>query len=474
VRRDVESATTRERARRRVVALVTVIYILLIGEGALRKWALPSFGQILFFLRDPFVLVVYWLAFRHALFPRGSFLLSAGITLGFLGVIIMVLQAMGPASGIAKWPLLAAYGWRNYFLYIPLPFVIGETFGQTDVRRLVRLTLLLAIPVAVLVMMQFRAPPDAPINIGFSSNLSEQFRGLTVDENHTRPMGPFTSDVGQREFVVSGVAMLLSLWILPASRRFIGQWLLLPATIAILSCLAVGGSRGSMVACGLVALAALLSSMPLRGSGASARAVLLPSSIVVIAVVLYPIVFPEGYSTFVSRWISAAAVESQSYSLGLFGRALYSFIDFVTFLGEAPLAGYGLGLAGNASTVLGVSIPGTAASAESDWARHIVDLGPLFGVLFMAYRVALVTWLGATCFRGARITGNPLPLLLFAYVGIELLYGQISGHGTVNGYAWTFAGLCIAASKAARNSTALPATRSHRPVAAVPFPNLLR
>jgi hypothetical protein len=462
----------KERTRRQMVSLIMLIYLMLLFEGALRKWLLTSYGQLLYFIRDPLVLWVYWQAMRRSLFPRNQPLLIAGVAFGFVGLFWIVLQAVGVASGISKWPLLAAYGWRNYFLYIPLAFVVGEVFKPQELQRLIKVTLALAVPVAVLVMLQFRAAPDAPINVGFGG-LDQQFHGLGVDENHTRPMGLFTSDVGQKQFVLSCVAMLLSIWILPASRRFLKSWELIVTTIAVLSCVAVSGSRGTLVGCAIIALAALASAAVLKGAGASTRALLIPTIIALAAAVLYPLVFPEGYSVLTSRWTTAAAVESQSYSFGILGRALYSFVDFFRLLGDTPLAGYGLGLAGNAASQLGVTIPGFTGWAESDWARHIVDLGPILGVTFMIYRVALVTWLALTCFRGARHAGDPLPLLLFAYIGIELLYGQVTGHGTVNGYAWLFAGLCLAASKAPADVTAVDQAEQ-RLSAAPRFANLMR
>src|SRR5262245_66481114 len=63
------SARSRERARRRVVGLVLLVYLLLIFEGSLRKWLLPQLSLYIFFIRDPFVLIAYLLAFRHGLWP---------------------------------------------------------------------------------------------------------------------------------------------------------------------------------------------------------------------------------------------------------------------------------------------------------------------------------------------------------------------------------------------------------------------
>jgi hypothetical protein len=462
-----------EKYRRQVVALVMVIYLLLIFEGAMRKWLLTSFGALLFFIRDPFVLAVYWLALRHSLFPRGNVLLQAGCLFGAVGILLVAMQALGVAGGIDKWPILVAYGWRNYFLYIPLPFVIGEVFQTRDIQRLVRITALLALPVSVLVFMQFRSSPEAPINVGFGATASQQFRGLTVDMDHTRPMGLYTSDVGQKQFDLSCIAMLLSLWISPAARRFIKPWLLLSSTCAILTCLAVSGSRGAMIGSGIIVAAAIASAAALRGAGASARAIIWPTLLVTVAVILYPIVFPEGYSTFMTRWNSSQVAESQYFSGGVFGRALYGFYEFLNFVGDTPIAGYGLGLAGNASLTLGVTIPGFKGWAENDWTRHIVDLGPILGVCFILYRVSLVAWLGTVCLAGARRTGNPLSLLMFAYIGVELLYGELTGHGTVNGYGWLFAGLCLAAARGRESADRADAPSSVA-LAAPRFANLLR
>src|SRR5262245_36319740 len=128
--------SAREQARRRLVKLIMFIYLLLIFEGAIRKWLLPSMGQVLFFVRAPFVLLAYWMAFRHGFFPKGNGILLTGMALGVCAVLLVGAQVLSPAasSGAA---MLAAYGWRNYFFYIPLAFVIAEVFQRPDIERLV-------------------------------------------------------------------------------------------------------------------------------------------------------------------------------------------------------------------------------------------------------------------------------------------------------------------------------------------------
>ncbi len=462
-----------ERGRRAIVWLVMIVYLLLIFEGAIRKWVAPSMGQALFFIRDPFVLAIYCIALRHGFFPKQNNFLLAGLALGVLGLLLAGAQLMAHRGSLGTVLLLAGYGWRNYFFYIPLTFVVATALQREDIVRIVKLTLFLAVPMAALVLLQFASPLTSPINVGIGDEMGQQFHGLTVNQFHTRPMGTFTSDVGEKEFVVSCLAMALSLWIAPAARRYVKFWMLLPCTGGVLTCLALSGSRGAMLASGIVMLAAVGCAVLIRGGSVSARALLWPAVICVTAVVLYPIVFPEGYTSFMTRWTQAAVSEHRSFEYGILGRALYGFYDFFQLMGQAPPLGYGLGLAGNASLILGVTIEGFEGWAETDWSRHIVDLGPVLGVVFILFRIALVTWLASTCIAGARRIGDPLPILLLAYVSVELLYGQVTGHGTINGYAWLFAGLCLAASNA--RSKTFAKESAPEPIAVRPrFANLMR
>ena len=464
--------SARERGRRRLVVLITFIYVLLLFEGAARKWMFPSLGQVLFFIRDPFVLIAYVIAFRHGFFPKGNGFMLTGVALGLCAILLVGAQMLSSAAS-ADGVILAVYGWRNYFLYIPLAFVIGETFERPDIERIVRWTLVIVIPASLLVFLQFMSPLDAPINVGFGGVKALQFHGLNSDSAHTRPMGFSTSDLGQKELVVSALAMTLSLWLLPGARRFIRFWFLLPATCAVLVCLAVSGSRGTIVHSGLIMIAAIACTVLARGRGVSARAVIWPTFIGLAAVTLYPLLFPEAFQAFANRWDHASAVESHVFgTLGVFGRALYGFIDFFNLMGDTPLAGYGLGLAGNARLTLGIQIEGFTGWAETDWARQIVDLGPVMGLIFIAYRVAFTGWLGLRCMAGARRMSDPLPVLLFAFVGIDLLYGLMTGHGTINGYVWLFTGFCLAAARAPLAHAA--AATAREPLVSQPrFANLM-
>jgi len=441
-------ARARERARKKVVRIIIFIYLLAIFEGALRKWVLPQFGQYLFFIRDPFLLWVYVIATRHGLWPRKSLFLRISLGMAAFGVALAAIQS-GFGGFESSQLILAAYGWRNYFLYIPLAFLIGAQFREADLLRVYRWTLWLAIPIAALIVIQFRAPIGSAINVGIAQSKDLQFRGLGVDPEHTRPMGTFTSSTGQVAFVTSAFTIFLGLFVARKKLMPTGRIIPLVAGVAILVCLAFGQSRAAMVECGAVVIASVGFGLISKNHRSRWRATVLPIVLVAGAATIYPIVFPEGFQVFVHRWETASITESEDGEGGIVGRALFQFVDFTRLFDQVPALGYGLGMGGNASTRLGFTIDGVApgALAESDWARHMVDVGPIFGVIYIIFRGALVSWLAWLALGAGRRYSNPMPILLFALVGPNLLYGQVTGHGTVNVYAWLFMGFCIAAAK---------------------------
>lgn len=462
-----------ERARSWIVALTFLVILLLLGEGAMRKWVAPSQSRLLFFIRDPFVVAIYLIAIGSGWWPRGRALLNAGLAFAAVGLLLAGLQLMRPVTASGTQLMLAVYGWRNYFLYLPLLFVIGATFRRADVLRVGKLFLLAAVPIAALVALQFAAPPGATINVGISEDAAFQFKGLSVIPGRVRPQGPFTSDIGMRMFIGTTAAFALAAWLSTRARRGIPLWLLVAGSLGVLSCLAVSGSRGAFLTVGIVMLAATGSAVVMKASAGTIRALLMPPLIAAVAWYLYPIVFAEGHEAFTQRWAAAAASESQAIRFGLLGRAFYNFYDFTYRVADAPLIGYGLGLAGNASILLGVEIEG--GWAETDWARHVIDLGPLLAVLYIVLRIALVGWLAVLALGALRRRNDPLPTLLLAFAAIDLLQGQLTGHGSVNGFAWIVGGLALAAATAPSDGAS--AAAASLPVAeAIPvrYPNLLR
>ncbi len=465
----VSSVQVDDGPRRRIVGMVLVVYVLLIVEGALRKWALPEFGQVLFFVRDPFVLAIYGMALASGHWPRSSPLLTAALLLGLLSAVMAVVQ-VAVGLGNPQAPLLfAAYGMRSYFFYIPLAFVVAETFRLEDLRRVVIITFTFVVLSAFLVIAQFYSPVDAPINVGTADDPLLQFRGLGLNENHTRPMGFFTSDGGQKQLVVSALALVFAAWGGVFGRQGVLRILLPAATLGVVACLAFSGSRGAVLSAALVVIAAMFAAARGGSEVGRARLFAVVAAILLLATVLVPLLFADGLMAFLGRWQDAQAYETTQFSGGIFGRAIYGFIDFSRLLVGTPLLGYGIGMGGNAAILAAANAggPGLQYSAETDWARHIVDLGPVLGLAFMVFRIGLVL----VVVRRVLVSRSILATLLLGYLGYELLTGQITGQGTINGYAWMFTGFTLAAVASANRLASSPEVR---PPMADNFPNLMR
>ena len=448
-----------ERARKLVVRLVLLIYLLAIFEGSIRKWLLPQFSQYIYFIRDPFLLLAYVVATQHGLWPRQSLWFKLVVAMCGLGFLLALLQsAIGGPSETRL--ILSVHGYRSYFLYVPLAFLVGAQFRANDLKRLYQLTLWLAIPIAVLVTLQFFSPPNSPINVGSSSDENLQFRGLTTTAERTRPMGTFASGAAQQQFVATAWAIALAMFISAGARRKVSLLLLVPAGAAVLVCVGLSGSRGTVLQCGLAVGFALMVGVLGRGGALKGRAMAWTLGLLALCVVLYPLVLPEGYAAFSERWTAADKAESRTFALGVFGRALYGLIDFVNLFDLVPMLGYGLGYGSNASITLKAEVDGVMPGflAETDFTRHMVDLGPVLGMLYIAFRLALTAWLAALVIRVTRLVSDPMPLILFSFVAVVVSHGQVTGQGTINVYAWLFTGVLIAACNTAGNTAGM-ATR---------------
>lgn len=429
-----------------MVGLVFLIYLLVIFEGSLRKWVLPEFNQVLFFIRDPVLILAYAIATRHGLWPRSQPLFVAILWMAGVGLLLAALQAASGGPSDLRL-ILGVYGWRAYFLYVPLAFLVGSVFRPLDLLRLLKLTLFLAVPIGALVMAQFFSAPGAAINVGNAAEEQLQFRGLGQTGERTRPMGPFSSGAGQQQFTATACAIALAYLIAPRRIRQPSFVLLALGSGGVLTAIALSGSRGTVLQCGLSMLFAMGLVLLGRGGAVKGRALLWPVALALASLLLYPVLFPEGFAAFTERWTVAAAAESKGFEWGVFGRAFFGLVDFLRLAGDVPLLGYGLGYGGNASITLGASIDGVKPGwlAETDFARHMVDLGPLFGTGYIAFRLVLAAWLTAMVLRVTRRSADPLPMLLLSYVAYVVVMGQITGQGAINLYGWLFTGLLIAA-----------------------------
>ncbi len=433
----------RENIRRLIVNLIFVVYWLLIFEGALRKWFFPDYHKALFFLRDPFVIAVYVLALRFRMWPRWSPVFTGGIILSLIAIPFILVQVV--SNDIR--PIVALYGWRIYFWYLPLAFLIGEHFRGKDLCRLVRHTLFASIPIAILVLFQFKSEPSAFINKTFDQNAII----FTVVPGIVRTSGTFTFTAGQVLFVGSIVPMLLAAWLVSKKHRLLGPVSLVLVTASVFTNFMLNGNRSAFFYAAAAFLAAIGSGFVMYSRATRKRAlkvIVLPLVILLIGGIAYAKVFPDALEAMESRQWYASRVEGNTLE-----RAFRTFVDVFSVIDMTPVLGAGIGSGSNAGMMLsgrweGMKYEGYIhyVLAEDEWSR-LVQEGGIMGILYVMYRIWLVGWLSVGAIRATRRLANPLPLLLLSFAAVVLLTGQMTFQGTINGYGWLFAGFCIAANK---------------------------
>jgi len=447
-----------EKIREKIVRFVFLIYLLLILEGAIRKWLMPGLGEFIFFIRVPVTLWLYLFVWRRGVWPRPYKFLVFGLSIAIVGLLLIPFQ-MIVGGYSAQHLILAGYGWINYFFYIPLVFIIAEHLHLSDLQRLIKITLLLAIIATPLAVLQLFSPANSSIVQGFGTGPMNQFVGLGFGyANKARPMGFFTSSVGQQMFISSTLCFVIAVWIVPTFRKNISALLRYGSTIAVMILIGVSLQRGALVHAGIVLVFTLLGGVLAFRRSMFLKSVIYPFVFVVLGLTIVTVWFPSAYEMFMVRLGFMESSYIMPTSLGLFDRIIHELTRFVLIIEHVPITGYLLGMGGNASSQLSwVDLPeiwtswdGSHGFAEDGLSRNIVELGPVIGFIFIYYRYSFFLSLFNKALFMAR-NGSPFPMMLIGFLGPLLLTMQMTGHGTIIGYAWMFIGFTMVSIREAKS-----------------------
>ncbi len=215
--------------------LTWLYFWLLILEGALRKWAFPTLADPLLLIRDPLVLLIYFLAGTRRRFPMNGFIFASVILAACLGVSALL---WGHGN---LW--VALYGLRTDFLHLPLIFVIPEIFSLDDVKNFGRAILWASMPMTLLVALQFLSSPESLLNVAVGGTPS-QLQGAL---GHVRPAGTFSFVTGTANFLAFQTVFIAAFFIA-------GECKLLrtASLVCLIFALICSVSRSALLSCGLV------------------------------------------------------------------------------------------------------------------------------------------------------------------------------------------------------------------------------
>ena len=399
--------------------------LLLLFEGALRKWITPGLSTPLLVVRDPFAIAIFFLSYQIGIFPRNKY----ANQLYLLGIACGLISLFTPA-GLK----ITLFGMRTNFLHLPLMFIMPMVFNFKDFIKIGKFLTVISIPMAFIVAEQFQATPDDVINTA-AGGVGTQ---LETSGGKVRGSGTFTFVTG----IVSYFSLVLAFTIAAYFRKkTFPWWMLLLGLGSIFIAMATSGSRSVVAGCfEVLAAFAFLGWFRFKEFGKITGFVFISGSILLI--VSQTQLFTEGLEILNMRFEEAASSEMGPVE-EFFARNKYIFSAPFTFSASAGLFGIGLGSGTNASLAMGYGFYG-----ENEWARNILESGFILGNLFILWRLQLV-WLIVRKSIAHLKVGNYFPIFIAGASISTLLYCRL-GQPTALGFATIGAGLCFTSMNATR------------------------
>ena len=186
-------------------AAIWLYFVLLIIEGALRKWFLPALSTPLLVIRDPIAVWIFFTARQkgYLKFSGYSFLM---VVAGFISFLTALTIGHGNL-------MVAIFGARILIIQFPLIFAIGQIFDWDDVIKIGRAMLWMSLPMTVLIGLQFFSPQSSWVNRGLGGDTSGA--GFSGALGYFRPPGTFSFTTGVVSFYGFLAAYIFYFWLHP-------------------------------------------------------------------------------------------------------------------------------------------------------------------------------------------------------------------------------------------------------------------
>lgn len=412
--------------------LFWLYFLLLIFEGALRKWVVPQYSAPLLIIRDPVGVMIIWEAYRTHKWPRRW---SAAIQV--LTVSLFALALVQVIFGGNPW-LAALFGLRSYVLPFPVAFIMGENLDQEDLRRFAAATLFLLLPLTALALAQYASPASSPLNVGAYKGGKQ----IAFVNQGVRASGTFSFVIGLTYF---GTLAAPFIFYAMAKAGVVKNWLLWGSTVALILMVPTTGARALVVQLAAVFGCVVLSALLGQSQFVKIVRVTVPIALVVFLASFLPI-FSSAMQGMSERFAGGNSAEGGTFESSMYERTVQPVIREIEEAGASDNwlgAGMGRGAVAVQELLEGSN---KAVAGEYEFSREIVEMGPIAGSLFGIFKIFLAIALLSGAFVRAR-EEEPLALLLIPLALITLLMG-VPEQPTEQGFMVLGIGLCIAAAKA--------------------------
>ncbi|HSS47968.1 MAG TPA: hypothetical protein VLX28_03380 [Thermoanaerobaculia bacterium] len=435
--------------------------ILLVLEGAIRKWLLPGSQDLVYFAKDVLFLGAYLGFLQSPVRSRLRYPQAPALYSGLaLGAGIGLFEVFNP-----RLPnfLVGFLGFKAYFLYVPLLFVVPAVFpDDRALAHFLKRYVLVAFPVGLLSMAQFFSPPGSVLNT-YAQSTEIGSISTFGSSKFVRTTGTFSYISGYTSYLLA--MTILILMILTTTRwRFKRNLTVYAALGMTVLGMLMSGSRGPIFLLALIfPLYWWLAVVREKQSGRTFVRLLLGLGLLVAGL---SSAGEEAVTAFSQRAAGSQDVASRLYS---------PFLSPLNMLPYAGALGYGIGATHQAASVL---TRGTEAGSwlgnvapESESGRIMLELGPLGFLLiyFVRLNLALFTFLQALRLRTAFHRAVAISALLFFLVQIP---GGVVFEVTAGVYYWFLAGLVFLVVRLDREAVPAAATgrASASPVSRMPVP----
>src|SRR5215510_720808 len=412
------------------------VFVLVVFEGALRKWALPSAQAQIYLVKDAILLAVYLgfvlYARRNQPVLRGVTSIKVVLLLAFVFSCFEVLNPNSPSI------LVGLVGLKAYFLYVPIAFILPYAFKSREhLFHMIWRYLVLAIPVALFGFIQVALGPDSFLNTYVSH--TEGGYGSPTNfgyENIVRTSGTFSYISGYAAFLTF-VAFLAIGYNLANGWRIKNNIVPILALSLVVGAMFTTGSRAPVYT--LIATSPVI--LLLAASGR-----LLPTRTAVRLCLLLPIVAFVALNLS-SRAVDAFTQRANEASDNTAYRLLWPVDQTIWALSEGPALGMGIGTTQpSAFTITGTGEARWLGDllTEGELPQVTVELG-LIGLILIYLPRFLIIGLALRWARSFKAPAyRALGIVLTTHLTVVAISGQIVFNTTAGLYYWGAVGLLFA------------------------------
>lgn len=405
---------------------VWIYLLLLIFEGALRKWLLPGLSEVLLIVRDPVAIVMILFAWQRNMFPQVTYVVVMFI-IGFVAIFTSLFLGHGNL-------FVSLYGARILLIHFPLIFLIGSVLEKEDVIKMGKAIVWISIPMAVLIALQFYSPQSSLVNRGVGGSLAGA--GFSGAMGYFRPSGTFSFTNGTTLFFSMAASFIFYFWL---KRGIMSKIILIGATLGLISAIPLSISRSLTLSVAVILFFVFI--IASRNPKFLGQMIIGGLSILIgIRILGETSFFSTASEVLLTRFESASRVEG-----GLEGTILERYFGgmwkaVVTSI-DLPFFGQGIGMGTNAGSAL-LSGGRTFLISEGEWGRLIGEMGALMGLIVIAIRLLISCKLLLESFRVMQL-GEILPWMLLSFALLVFPQGQWAQPTTL-GFSTLIVGLLIA------------------------------